>query len=125
MQRDAIAYLRDMIEACDSIHSILDGVDLQAYVASREKRSAVEREFIIIGEATATLRRDFPDAYERLSHGHLAIGMRNVLTHDYVSVDHESVYGTAIEDAPKVKRECLELLRDLGDTGLSASGGAD
>jgi uncharacterized protein with HEPN domain len=49
MPRDATAYLREIIEACDSIGSILTGVDLDAYVASREKRSAVEREFIIIG----------------------------------------------------------------------------
>jgi uncharacterized protein with HEPN domain len=45
-----------------------------------------------------------------MSHGHLAIGTRNVLTHDYVSVDHESIYDTAIEDAPRVKRECVDLL---------------
>jgi len=50
MPRDASAYLRDIIEACESIESILVGVDLDEYVASREKRSAVEREFIIIGE---------------------------------------------------------------------------
>jgi uncharacterized protein with HEPN domain len=113
MPRDACAYLRDMIEACDSIETILTGVDLAAYVASREKRSAVEREFIIIGEATATLRRAFPDIYEQLSHGQVAIGMRNVLTHDYVSVDHESVYDTGIQDAPRVKRECIEQMDRL------------
>jgi len=113
MPRDASAYLVDIIEACDSIESILAGVDLDAYVASREKRSAVEREFIIIGETTARLRDVAPELYDRMSHGHLAIGMRNVLTHDYVSVDHESLYDTAIEDAPHVKQECLDLLVEL------------
>lgn len=113
MPRDAAACLRDIIEACDSIESILTGVDLDAYVASREKRSAVEREFIIIGEATVSLHRIAPELYDRMSHGHLAIGMRNVLTHDYVSVDHESVFDTALEDAPRVKQECLDLLEEL------------
>jgi len=125
MQRSAIAYLRDIAEACDSIEAILTGIDLAAYVDSREKRSAVEREFIIVGEATSTLRRDFPEIYERLSHGHLAVGMRNVLTHDYISVDHESVYDTAIEDVPEVRRECAELLRELGDTRYAASNETD
>lgn len=110
MPREAAAYLHEIVEACDSIGSILVGVGLDGYLASREKRSAVEREFILIGEATAQLRRVAPELYERLSHGHLAIGMRNVLTHDYIAVDHESVYETAIEDAPRVKKECLALL---------------
>lgn len=82
-------------------------------MASREKRSAVEREFILIGEATAQLRRITPELYEQLSHGHLAIGMRNVLTHDYISVDSESVYATALEDAPFIRRECSALLAQL------------
>lgn len=123
MQHDASAYLRDIIEACDSVESILNGISLDAYVASREKRSAVEREFIIIGEATVSLRRIAPGLYDRMSHGHLAIGMRNVLTHDYVSVDHESVYGTAIEDAPRVKQECLDLLGEL-QVGAADDAGA-
>jgi uncharacterized protein with HEPN domain len=112
MPREAAAYLREIVEVCDSIDSILAGVDLDGYPASREKRSAVEREFILIGEATVQLRRVAPELYEQLSHGHLAIGMRNVLTHDYISVDHESVYETAIEDAPRVKQECVALLNE-------------
>lgn len=119
MPRDAAAYLREIVEACDSIASILTGVDLRDYVASREKRSAVEREFILIGEATVQLRRVAPELFDRLSHGHLVIGMRNVLTHDYISVDHESVYETAIEDAPRVKQECTDLLQEVGDVGGS------
>jgi len=113
MPREATAYLHEIVAACDSISSILAGVDIEGYLASREKRSAVEREFILIGEATAQLRDVAPELYERLSHGHLAIGMRNVLTHDYISVDHESVYGTAIEDAPRVKQECVMLLGEV------------
>lgn len=115
MPRDAAAYLREIIEACDSIASILVGVSFADYLESREKRSAVEREFILIGEATAQVRRVDPALYEELSHGHLAIGMRNVLTHDYISVDHESVYDTAVEDVPRVREECADLLdRRLG-----------
>lgn len=113
MPRDVAAYLREIAEACDSIESILAGISLHGYLASREKRSATEREFILIGEATVQLRHVAPELYDRLSHGHLAIGMRNVLTHDYISVDHESVYETAIEDALRFKQECIDLLTEL------------
>jgi uncharacterized protein with HEPN domain len=57
MMRDIIAHLCDIIDACDSIASILAGISIEAYVMSREKRSAVEREFIVIGEAVSILAR--------------------------------------------------------------------
>jgi uncharacterized protein with HEPN domain len=55
MPRDARAYLADIIESCDAIAAALSGVDLEGYRADRLVRSAVEREFTIIGEAMLVL----------------------------------------------------------------------
>lgn len=55
MAREITAYLCDIIDACDSISSILTNVSIETYAEMREKRSAVEREFIIIGEAASML----------------------------------------------------------------------
>ena len=63
---------------------------------TREKRSAVEREFIVIGEAVSMLAKFWPDRFRRLSDGRKVIGFRNILTHNYASVDHETVYETAV-----------------------------
>jgi len=89
MPREITAYLYDIIDACDSIVSILSGISMEAYVELREKRSAVEREFIIIGEAASMLAKFTPGRFNRLSDGRKAIGFRNILTHNYASVDHE------------------------------------
>ena len=110
MPRDITAYLYDIIDACDSITSILSGISMESYAELREKRSAVEREFIIIGEATSILAKFSPEKFNRLSDGRKTIGFRNVLTHNYVSVDHETVYETALQDVPKLKKECIEIL---------------
>ena len=115
MAREITAYLCDIIDACDSIASILADVSMDTYIQLREKRSAVEREFIVIGEAITMLARFSPEEFKRLSNGQKAIGFRNVLTHNYASVDHETVYETALEDVPKLRRECLELLRNAED----------
>mgnify|MGYP003338768022 CR=1 FL=1 len=112
MARDISAYLSDIIDACNSISSILVEVSIEAYVATREKRSAVEREFILIGEAASMLAKFWPDQFKRLSDGRKAIGFRNILTHNYASVDCETVYETALRDAPKLRIECFELLRE-------------
>jgi uncharacterized protein with HEPN domain len=49
MQRDARAYLQDVADACAAITSVLSGVEFDEYLATRFLRSAVEREFTIIG----------------------------------------------------------------------------
>ena len=115
MKRDITAYLCDIIDACDSIASILTDISIETYVEMREKRSAVEREFIIIGEATSMLSKFSPEKLNRLSDGRKAIGFRNILTHNYASVDHETVYETALQDVPKLRKECIEILRESED----------
>jgi uncharacterized protein with HEPN domain len=120
MPRSAAAYLVDILEACDSIESILVGVDLAAYEASRSIRSAVEREFIIIGEAVSALGRIAPEAVDRLSDARMIVGFRNVLTHDYAAVDNETVLGTASESLPILAREAKELLQELEESDEQA-----
>ena len=78
MAREITAYLCDIIDACDSIASILTDISIDTY-------------------------------FEK------AIGLRNILTHNYASVDHETVYETALQDVPKLRRECLELLTESED----------
>jgi uncharacterized protein with HEPN domain len=48
MPRSVLAYLSDIIEACDSVQITLAGVDIDAYLANRTVRSAVERELAIV-----------------------------------------------------------------------------
>ena len=50
--------------------------------------------------------------FRRLSDGRKAIGFRNILTHNYASIDYETVYETALRDVPKLRSECFELLRE-------------
>jgi len=40
MQRDAAAYLQDVVDACDAIVSVLSGVEFDEYHATRLLRSA-------------------------------------------------------------------------------------
>ena len=123
MVRDISAYLYDIIDACDSIASILAGISFETFVATREKRSAVEREFILIGEATSVLAKFWPDSFKLLSDGRKAIGFRNILTHNYASVDQETVYETALQDVPKLRETLENPSHPRENIGVSA--GAD
>ncbi|MGB4592219.1 MAG: HepT-like ribonuclease domain-containing protein [Coriobacteriia bacterium] len=110
MPRSALAYLADIIDSCRLIEDFLVGVDQAAYLESDEKRSAVERQFLIIGEAVVALRRQSPELAESISQANFIVGFRNVLAHDYASVDDQSVYATAIGDIPQLRIECEALL---------------
>ena len=113
MPRSVAAYLTDIVEACEAIEAALAGVNLEAYHQQRVIRSSVEREFILIGEAIASIRRLHPELAEGISHARMIVGFRNLLTHDYAAVDDETVYAVATADLPQLKCECTALLRQV------------
>ena len=113
MRRSAAAYLADVIEACDAIEVALRGVDLAAYQSNRQVRSAVEREFMIIGEAVNSLSRLDVALAAGVSHARLIVGFRNQLAHDYASIDDETVLAIAQHDVSVLRTECVALLESL------------
>lgn len=115
MPRSALAYLADIVEACDTIQLALQDLDLARYKHDVIIRSAVERQFIIIGEAVNTLSRMDPELGRRITHAAMIVGFRNQLTHDYPSIDDEMVWGIAIHEAPALRNECAALLYKLSD----------
>ncbi len=113
MARSREAYLADIIEACDAIDAALLGVDVDAYLSNRVVRSAVEREFIIIGEAIASLARMDADLAGRITHARLIVGFRNRLAHDYAAIDDEAVLRIAQRDVPALRDEARSLLAEI------------
>ena len=80
MPRDARAYLSDIIDSCDAIIAAVQCLDLAGYEGSRLVRSSVEREFIIIGEATAALARVAPEVLDSITRARRIVDFRNQLT---------------------------------------------
>ena len=117
MQRDSRAYLIDIVEACDAITAALRGIDVEAFRASRLIRSAVEREFILIGEAIGSLSRSAPEVVPSISNARRIVDFRNQLTHEYSNVNDALVWGIADRDVPVLRRECAQILDSMGDLG--------
>jgi uncharacterized protein with HEPN domain len=115
MPRSTAAYLADVVDACDAITEVLAGVDLATYSKRRPVRSAVEREFTIIGEAIAALTRRNPRLAAGISHARLIVGFRNRLVHEYPQIDDEAVYSIAQRDVPTLREECSALLGQVAD----------
>ena len=78
MDRDPRAYLWDAKKSADAIAEFVRRQTFDDYVADPMLRSAVERQFEIIGEALRRLEKEAPDvALERSQ----AIAFRNILIH--------------------------------------------
>lgn len=115
MPRSAAAHLADIVDACDAIDEVLAGVDLAAYSQRRPIRSAVEREFTVIGEAVAALGQRDPALAAGISHARLIVGFRNRLVHEYAQIDDEAIYSIARHDVPVLRAECEALLGQAED----------
>jgi uncharacterized protein with HEPN domain len=113
MPRSALAYLSDVVTACDAIAETLSGVDLKKYEAVRTLRAAVESEFTIIGEAVNRLSRLHPEVAERISHARMIVAFRNQLVHDYMAIIDATVWAIGKNEAPLLRDECDALIREL------------
>jgi uncharacterized protein with HEPN domain len=117
MPRSSLAYLADIVEACNAVEAALRGVDLEGYRSSRLIRSAVEREFLIIGEAVGSLAHLDSEISARISHARMIVGFRNRLAHDYAAVDDRTVWAIAVHDAPVLRGECEALIKQRDTRG--------
>jgi uncharacterized protein with HEPN domain len=114
MKRDPRAFLLDIQQAAEAIQVAVSGITLEQYVQSRLIRSAVEREFIIIGEALTNLSRREPDLFVRIAEAPQIISFRNKLTHEYVTINHRLVWGVIQQYLQPLQTSCQQLLQQLG-----------
>lgn len=115
MQHDPRSWLWDVRKAADSIAAFVQGRNFVNYEADLMLRSAVERQFEIVGEALSNLSREAPEIAARLSGRRPAIAMRNSLIHGYRVVDNATVWQTIHDDLPGLRAQVDALLAELGD----------
>ena len=77
--------------ACVAISHFVAGTDAAGFAASALIRSAVERQFEIIGEALGRAAREEPALTDLLPEIPRIVGLRNRLIHGYDSVDDQIV----------------------------------
>lgn len=113
MQRDPRAYLNDILEAAAAIEAATLGVNGETYGSNRLIRSAVEREFIIIGEALRVISQRAPELFEQIPEGRQIIDFRNLLTHEYLNVSDLIVWGAIQTDLPLLVQHCAQALQQM------------
>lgn len=110
MQLDARKYLTDIPIAGERIARFTQGKRFEHYLADEMLRSAVERQFGIVGEALARLAKDSPEVVARIPDYAKIIGFRNILVHAYAAVDDRIVWGVIEIHLAPLRKAVAQLL---------------
>ncbi len=113
MQRELTVYLWDLQQALSDIESFTSGKTLADYLSVRMLRSAVERQFITVGEVISKVTRYFPETTTRIDDAQRIADFRPILVHDYSSIKDEEVWRIITNSVPVLKQQVDAWLREL------------
>ena len=114
MGHDARTYLWDAIEAAKAIVAFTGGRSLGDYQANLMLRSAVERQFEIVGEALNQFAKADSALAAQIPDLPRIVAFRNMLIHGYAVLDDEIVWRVVHESLPGLLAT-LERLLASGD----------
>ena len=106
-------WLNDIRECCDLILEATGERSLSDYLQDRILRSAVERNFEIIGEALNRLSKTVPETAERIPEYRDIISFRNLLIHGYEMVDDSQVWEVIERDVEPLGDLVSEVLKEV------------
>jgi uncharacterized protein with HEPN domain len=110
MRREAKKYLFDIATAARHIMSFTEGKTFQDYQDDALLRSAVERQFEIIGEALAQLARLDEELAAHITDYRRIVAFRNILIHGYTQIDDLLVWDIVETKLPLLHHQVASLL---------------
>ena len=113
--RDRRGYLWDILQAAQTIQTFTEGKSVEDYRSDLMLRSAVERQFEIVGEALAQALKYFPELAGAITSSRQIVNFRNRLIHAYAVVDDDVVWGVVKDDLPLLLVEVERSLKESGD----------
>ena len=114
MRLEARKYLLDIQIAADRIGRFTQGKTFQQYLADEMLRSAVERQFEIVGEALSRLAKDDAGVAAAIPDHARIVAFRNILIHGYATVDDRIVWGVIENYLVQLQAAVKRLLETPG-----------
>ena len=113
--RDLRIHLHDMDAAARAISGFITGRSLDDVRSDLMLRSAVERQFEILGEALRRALSTEPSLVERIPAAHGVVDFRNVIAHEYDILSPTTVWDIARNELPKLAVDVARELERLKD----------
>ena len=105
-------YLQHIREAAALILEYTKGMSKEAFLGDRRTQQAVLMNLMVMGEATALLRNEHPDfvAMHPEVEWNKIRGMRNIMAHEYWSINLGIVWETAASSIPALHETLIKLI---------------
>jgi uncharacterized protein with HEPN domain len=110
MRPEARKFLWDAQQAAALISGFVRGKTFTGYCQDAMLRSAVERQFEIVGEALNALSKIAPEIAAEIPELGRIVAFRNVLIHGYATVDDRLVWGVVEGKLPPLRDAVTRLL---------------
>ena len=104
--------LEHVLDACNKILRATNDYNEEKFINDFIVNAAVYAFLTIIGEASASITKDFKDRHPEFDWT-LMKGMRNIIVHEYFGIDNSKVWYTVINDIPKLKADCATALKEF------------
>ncbi len=109
MKNDKV-FLLHIRDAIKNIEKFVKNISEKEFFKNHLVQSAVIRQIEIIGEAVKNLSKEFKNRHNDIPWKDIA-GMRDILIHEYFSVDTKAIWKVIKEDIPDLKQKILKILR--------------
>lgn len=100
MRLETAKRLQDALVACEAVARFTAGFTLEGFSGNALVRSAVERQFEIIGEALGKAAREDESLARSIPDIPRIVGLRNRLIHGYDNVDDQLVWDVVQNKLP-------------------------
>ena len=113
MQERDSNIIEHMLRYCQEIDTTLSyfGASEETFYANCIFRNSVSLCLLQIGELARKLSPEFVSEHPEQP-WHKMRGMRNVVAHEYGTIDIETVWNTATKSIPPLRAYCAELLKE-------------
>jgi len=108
MREDDGVYVGHMLDLSRKVAAKITGIHREEFDKDENLRLALVHLLQTIGEAARRVSRSFQGAHPEVPWSGI-VGMRHKVVHDYMDVDEDVVWKTAVEEIPRLLA-ALELL---------------
>ncbi len=109
-RKDIKVYLLDIKKSCSKILKYTKNKTEDEFRKDHILSDAVEKNLLVIGEAATKISSDFKKENKQIDWKSI-VGIRNKIIHEYFDINIDTIWLTATDDIPVLKREILKLLK--------------
>ena len=109
MPRECKVFLKDVLECIQKIEDHVGKIDFELFEEDEWTQDAVIRNFEVIGEATKSIPDEIKKKFPEIDWKKV-VGLRDVLIHQYSSVNVRILWDIIQNKMPELKRVVLNLL---------------